>query len=186
MVHRDAAVCWCVMKKQRLVACLSLLFVASVATAVFAQTADAVVDKHLAAIGGRDALAKLTSRKSTGTVTLSTPQGDVSGPVELLIKAPNKSRVLMTIDLTRLGAASARIEQRFDGTAGYSSNSMQGEMPISAKQIERMLGVTYSDDDILQFVRNIYGVLLTRGILGTYVYVCDEHLRKHLRPFFSG
>ncbi|HXH81100.1 DNA/RNA helicase domain-containing protein [Nocardioides sp.] len=47
----------------------------------------------------------------------------------------------------------------------------------------RMLGVSYSDDDILQFVRNIYAVLLTRGMLGTYVYVCDEPLREHLRTF---
>jgi DUF2075 family protein len=45
----------------------------------------------------------------------------------------------------------------------------------------RMLGVSYSDDDILQFVRNIYAVLLTRGMLGTYVYVCDPALREHLR-----
>jgi len=48
----------------------------------------------------------------------------------------------------------------------------------------RMLGISYSDDDILQFVRNIYAVLLTRGMLGTYVYVCDEPLREHLRKFF--
>ena len=48
----------------------------------------------------------------------------------------------------------------------------------------RMLGISYSDDDILQFVRNIYAVLLTRGMLGTYVYVCDEPLREHLRRFF--
>ncbi len=47
----------------------------------------------------------------------------------------------------------------------------------------RVLGITYTDDDILQFVRNIYAVLLTRGVLGTYVYVCDEPLRKHLRRF---
>jgi len=49
----------------------------------------------------------------------------------------------------------------------------------------RMRGIVYSDDDILQFVRNIYAVLLTRGMLGTYIYVCDAALRNHLRPFFS-
>lgn len=49
----------------------------------------------------------------------------------------------------------------------------------------RLLGITYTDDDILQFVRNIYAVLLTRGVLGTYVYVCDPPLRAHLRRFFS-
>ncbi|WP_062297452.1 DUF2075 domain-containing protein [Demequina maris] len=46
-------------------------------------------------------------------------------------------------------------------------------------------GLSYSDDDILGMVKNIYSVLLTRGMLGTYVYVCDEALREHLRPFFS-
>jgi DUF2075 family protein len=45
----------------------------------------------------------------------------------------------------------------------------------------RALGIVYSDDDILQFIRNIYGVLLTRGMLGAYVYVCDELLREYLR-----
>ncbi|MEZ0578134.1 DNA/RNA helicase domain-containing protein [Nocardioides sp. MH1] len=49
----------------------------------------------------------------------------------------------------------------------------------------RMLGITYSDDDILQYVRNIYAVLLTRGMLGTYVYVTDGPLRTHLRQFLS-
>lgn len=40
----------------------------------------------------------------------------------------------------------------------------------------------FGDDDLLVFIRNIYGVLLTRGMLGTYVYVCDEQLRRHLHP----
>jgi DUF2075 family protein len=48
----------------------------------------------------------------------------------------------------------------------------------------RLLGITYTDDDILQFVRNIYAVLLTRGVRGTYVYVCDASLRRHMRQFF--
>ena len=50
----------------------------------------------------------------------------------------------------------------------------------------KALDITYSDADILTFVRNIYSVLMTRGMLGTYVYVCDPALREHLRRFFSG
>lgn len=46
-------------------------------------------------------------------------------------------------------------------------------------------GITYTDDAILQFVRNIYCVLLTRGIRGTYLYVVDEPLRAYLRRFFD-
>ena len=48
----------------------------------------------------------------------------------------------------------------------------------------RVLGITYTDADIAQFVRNIYAVLLTRGVLGTFIYVCDPSLREHLRRFF--
>jgi len=49
----------------------------------------------------------------------------------------------------------------------------------------RKLGITYTDDDILQFVLNIYRVLLTRGIKGTFVYVCDPELRALLKARFS-
>lgn len=47
-------------------------------------------------------------------------------------------------------------------------------------------GIEYTDADILEYVTNIYVVLLTRGIRGTYVYVCDPELRQYLRPYFSG
>lgn len=43
----------------------------------------------------------------------------------------------------------------------------------------------FHDDDLLVFIRNIYGVLLTRGMLGTYVYVCDPLLRQRVRRHIS-
>ncbi|WP_348670268.1 DNA/RNA helicase domain-containing protein [uncultured Microbacterium sp.] len=48
------------------------------------------------------------------------------------------------------------------------------------KENNKQRALTYSDDDLLEFIRNIYGVLLTRGIRGTYVYVCDPNLRAYL------
>ncbi|WP_436793846.1 DNA/RNA helicase domain-containing protein [Actinospongicola halichondriae] len=48
----------------------------------------------------------------------------------------------------------------------------------------KQLGITYSDEDVLRYVRNVYSVLLTRGIRGTYVYICDPALREHLRSAF--
>lgn len=54
------------------------------------------------------------------------------------------------------------------------------------KENNPRLGITYSDEDVLQYVINIYRVLLTRGIKGTYVYVVDPPLRERLRPFFDG
>lgn len=64
----------------------------------------------------------------------------------------------------------------FDRSSYYDT---QGKMN------NRMLGIEYSDDDLRAYVRNIYAVLLTRGIRGTFVYVCDGELRAHLRPFFD-
>lgn len=56
--------------------------------------------------------------------------------------------------------------------------------PTAANNMPRR-GIKFSDDEILSLVENIYAVLLTRGMLGTYVYVCDPALREHLRPYFS-
>lgn len=47
-------------------------------------------------------------------------------------------------------------------------------------------GIIYTNEDILTYVRNIYSVLMTRGIMGTYVYVCDKELKKYLENAFLG
>jgi DUF2075 family protein len=48
----------------------------------------------------------------------------------------------------------------------------------------RVLGIQYSDEDLLRYITNVYGVLLTRGIRGTYVHVRNPELREHLQQFF--
>lgn len=49
----------------------------------------------------------------------------------------------------------------------------------------KQLGIEMTDNDLLDYVINIYIVLLTRGIRGTFVYVCDPALRAYLKPFFA-
>lgn len=39
-------------------------------------------------------------------------------------------------------------------------------------------------DELLEYVRNAYYVLLTRGMRGTYIYVCDPALRERIRALF--
>jgi hypothetical protein len=112
--------------------------VLSWAGAAQAQTADEIVEKTLAALGGRAALAKLTSRSTTGTMTVSTPGGDVSGTIEILNEAPNKSRQLITLDLSSLGAGSLVVDQRFNGTSGYSMDSMRGNRDITGGQLDNL------------------------------------------------
>ncbi|WP_019481881.1 DNA/RNA helicase domain-containing protein [Arthrobacter sp. TB 23] len=51
------------------------------------------------------------------------------------------------------------------------------------KENNPKLGLVYTDEDLYRYITNIYSVLMTRGILGTYVYVCDEPLRTYLRGF---
>ena len=55
--------------------------------AAAAQDPDSVIEKFLAASGGRDAISKLTSRRSTGTVAVSTPAGDIQGTIQIEGKA---------------------------------------------------------------------------------------------------
>ena len=100
-------------------------------------TAEQVVEKHITAVGGREALAKITSRRATGVIVISSPVGDLSGPVEMSAKAPNKMRATMHIDLTAVGGPGEMlIDQLFDGTAGWMINSMQGETPMAGDQLE--------------------------------------------------
>jgi zinc protease len=109
-----------------------------IARAVPAQTPDDIIEKHLAALGGRAALEKITSRTMAGTVTLSTPAGELSGPVEIIAQAPNKSRTLITLDLSSFGAGRMVFDQRFNGTSGYVLDSLQGNRDISGGQLEAM------------------------------------------------
>ena len=108
------------------------------ATSALAQTADEIVEKHLAAIGGREALGRIRTRVSTGTVTVTTPLGELPGTVESFAKAPNKSRTLVKIDLTAFGAPQLINDQRFDGNAAYVIDSLNGNRDITGTQLDAM------------------------------------------------
>ena len=42
-----------------------------------------------------------------------------------------------------------------------------------------------SDSELERYIKNIYYVLLSRGIKGTYVYACDKALKKHLEKYIN-
>ena len=74
-------------------------------------------------------------------------------------------------------------ELGYDPRTGRLTIDRKNYFDTKGKENNPRLGITYGDDDLLQYVTNIYGVLLTRGILGTYVYVCNPDLREYLRRF---
>ena len=42
-----------------------------------------------------------------------------------------------------------------------------------------------TDEELLVYLLNIYSTMCTRGMLGTYIYVCDEKLRKYLKKYIE-
>jgi outer membrane lipoprotein-sorting protein len=120
----------------RLIAGVALLLLS--ASAAAAQTADEIVEKHLAAIGGREALGRIRTRVSTGTVTVTTPVGDLNGTVEAFAKAPDKSRTLIKVDVSALGAGIVTNDQRFDGTTGYVIDSLNGDRDVAGAQLDAL------------------------------------------------
>ena len=72
---------------------------------------------------------------------------------------------------------------RFDSNSGRLVFDRNSYFDKKGKENNKVLDKTYTDEDLLRFVTNVYRVLLTRGIRGTYVYVCDPALREHLRTF---
>jgi len=110
----------------------------SLAATSSAQTADEVIDKSIAAMGGRAAFEKIKSRRATGTLTIGTPGGDIAGTVEILAAPPNKQRTVVKADLSKFGMGQLLVDQRFDGVAGFVSDSTQGDREITGKQLAGM------------------------------------------------
>ena len=125
----------------RRVAASALL--ALLAPPALAQTADEVIEKHLAASGGRDALAKLTSRIASGAIALTTPVGELPGTIEMSAERPNKSRTLIRLDLSAAGGGQLVSDQRFDGTTGYVIDTFNGNREITGSQLEAMRNASF-------------------------------------------
>lgn len=51
------------------------------------------------------------------------------------------------------------------------------------KASNRKRGQITTDADLLRYITNVYSVLLTRGMRGTFLYVCDPELRRRFAQF---
>jgi len=108
-----------------------------------AQTADEVVEKHLAAVGGRAALAKITNQAASGMVSIGANGVELNGTVEVWRKTPNKSHSRLTLDLTAMGGTSMVVDQICDGKTAVSKNSIQGDREITGDQLQGMLNAEF-------------------------------------------
>jgi hypothetical protein len=94
-------------------------------------TVEAIFDKHVKAVGGKEAIEKITSRSVKGSFDLEA-FGVTGAPVELFTKAPNKSA--MKIDITGFGV----VNMVFDGTTGWNSDPMTGLRELSGVELAQM------------------------------------------------
>ena len=91
-------------------------------------SARSVLDKHLAAIGGRQAVLSHKSTRATGTLLM--PAAGVTGAVEIYGAQPN--RTLLKVSLDGVG----EVLEGFDGTHGWSISPMTGPMLLEGKQLD--------------------------------------------------
>lgn len=103
-----------------------------------AQTAEEIIEKSIAAMGGRAAFDKIKTRSMSGTITLNTPVGDIPGSIEILNARPNKARTLIKADLSAVGAGPLTVDQRFDGQNGYVVDTLQGNREMAGNQLDNL------------------------------------------------
>jgi hypothetical protein len=102
-------------------------------TAVSEPTVDQILEKYVQALGGREALEKITSRVTKGT--LEAP--DLKGEIEIYAKAPNK--LLIVQDVEGIGVS----RDGYDGQAAWAENPMFG---VREKSGPELAAVAISSD----------------------------------------
>ena len=101
-----------------LAAIVGLTVAQSAAQTPALPTADQVLEKYIAAIGGRAALEKITSRVAKGTLEIA--DVGVSGSIQISEKAPDKA--LTIVELAGMGA----IREGTDGSGAWEENPQTG------------------------------------------------------------
>jgi hypothetical protein len=100
------------------------------AKATALPTVDNILDNYVKALGGKEALEKITSRSVKGTFDIEAMS--ISAPIEMYAKAPNKTA--MKIDVPNLGV----VNRVFDGATGWDSSPMTGLRELSGLELAQI------------------------------------------------
>jgi hypothetical protein len=116
-------------------------------------TVDQILDKYIQASGGRQAVEKITSRVTKGTVELSAM--GLKGEIESYAKAPSKT--LTIINLSGLG----EFREGYDGKIAWSQNPMMG---LREKSGDELAAIAQTSDIHAQIkTRQLYSKLDFKG-----------------------
>jgi hypothetical protein len=83
-----------------------------------APPVDQILDKYVTALGGRQAIEKITSRIATGTMEIA--DMNVSGSIQIYEKAPDKSAAVL--EFSGIG----QVREGYDGTVAWEENPQTG------------------------------------------------------------
>lgn len=100
----------------------------------------ALLEKHIAAIGGRAVLEQLTSRTTEGEVSISFGPATAEGTMKVLEKAPAKKYQLITLSLD-MGAGPQILESEewVNGKQAFAREPMQPMKELSGAELEKTL-----------------------------------------------
>jgi hypothetical protein len=91
--------------------------------------ARSIVDRHIKAVGGRQAILAHKSMHANGTLSIAS--SGMSGPVEIYGAAPDSSMVKTSVP------GIGEIVDAYDGTHAWSINPMTGPMLKTGKELEQ-------------------------------------------------
>jgi hypothetical protein len=92
--------------------------------------ARAIIDRYVAAIGGRDAVLRHTTIRYIGNFEM--PAAGMKGDLSVVQAAPNKMAMMMTLP------GMGQMSTGFDGTTGWAINPMQGPRVLDGKELEQL------------------------------------------------
>lgn len=108
---------------------VAMLFISPAASAQPLPPAADIIARHVAAIGGRDAVLAIVSLQQKGTFEIR--ETGMRGATELL-SAPNRVLVKQTLD------GIGDMLSGYDGTVGWSSDPMSGPRLMQGKELLQM------------------------------------------------
>lgn len=97
-----------------------------------------LVARHVKAIGGAAAFAKVKSIRATGTFEMAA-QG-ITGNLEMLLARPDK--MLLRVDIAAVG----HVESGYDGKIGWSIDPLSGPMLLTGRQLSELADDAWFDD----------------------------------------
>lgn len=100
---------------------------AAAASAQDLPKAEQLIEKYIAAIGGKDALSKVKSLKATGTIAI--PQAGITGDVEM---TQSEGKMLMVMDMPGVGKQTVG----FNGDVAWQDSELTGPQVLEGAMVE--------------------------------------------------